>query len=100
MTLLSLIASSVVQILLAAGADPNLGDDFSSVYKTAKEQGIHSLEGKPGLATPVLWELFCGFHQPCSVPVLLAPLQVSYIQELMDNPKGLDQMSFKVPLAI
>uniref|UniRef100_A0A5F9CXC5 ClpB family mitochondrial disaggregase n=1 Tax=Oryctolagus cuniculus TaxID=9986 RepID=A0A5F9CXC5_RABIT len=36
--------SSVVQILLAAGADPNLGDDFSSVYKTAKEQGIHSLE--------------------------------------------------------
>uniref|UniRef100_A0A7N5JE22 Mitochondrial disaggregase n=1 Tax=Ailuropoda melanoleuca TaxID=9646 RepID=A0A7N5JE22_AILME len=36
---------SMVQILLAAGADPNLGDDFSSVYKTAKEQGIHSLEG-------------------------------------------------------
>lgn len=35
---------SVVQILLAAGADPNLGDDFSSVYKTAKDQGIHSLE--------------------------------------------------------
>uniref|UniRef100_A0A8B9WVB7 Mitochondrial disaggregase n=1 Tax=Bos mutus grunniens TaxID=30521 RepID=A0A8B9WVB7_BOSMU len=36
---------SVVQVLLAAGADPNLGDDFSSVYKTAKDQGIHSLEG-------------------------------------------------------
>ncbi|KAM7084940.1 mitochondrial disaggregase isoform 7-T7 [Molossus nigricans] len=36
--------SSVVQVLLAAGADPNLGDNFSSVYKTAKEQGIHSLE--------------------------------------------------------
>ncbi|XP_011717245.2 mitochondrial disaggregase isoform X4 [Macaca nemestrina] len=36
--------TSVVQVLLAAGADPNLGDDFSSVYKTAKEQGIHSLE--------------------------------------------------------
>ncbi|XP_004016343.1 mitochondrial disaggregase isoform X2 [Ovis aries] len=36
--------SSVVQVLLAAGADPNLGDDFSSVYKTAKDQGIHSLE--------------------------------------------------------
>ncbi|XP_060032865.1 mitochondrial disaggregase isoform X2 [Erinaceus europaeus] len=35
---------SVVQVLLAAGADPNLGDDFSSVYKTSKEQGIHSLE--------------------------------------------------------
>ncbi|KAG8522946.1 Caseinolytic peptidase B protein [Galemys pyrenaicus] len=41
---------SVVQVLLAAGADPNLGDDFSSVYKTAKEQGIHSLEGKCGLS--------------------------------------------------
>ncbi|XP_004708854.2 caseinolytic peptidase B protein homolog isoform X5 [Echinops telfairi] len=37
---------SVVQVLLAAGADPNLGDDFSSVYKTSKEQGIHSLEDK------------------------------------------------------
>uniref|UniRef100_A0A2K5EAM5 ClpB family mitochondrial disaggregase n=1 Tax=Aotus nancymaae TaxID=37293 RepID=A0A2K5EAM5_AOTNA len=35
---------SVIQVLLAAGADPNLGDDFSSIYKTAKEQGIHSLE--------------------------------------------------------
>ena len=44
-----LISSSVVQVLLAAGADPNLGDDFSSVYKTAKEHGIHSLEGKCGL---------------------------------------------------
>uniref|UniRef100_A0A2K5RLX7 Mitochondrial disaggregase n=1 Tax=Cebus imitator TaxID=2715852 RepID=A0A2K5RLX7_CEBIM len=35
---------SVIQVLLAAGADPNLGDNFSSIYKTAKEQGIHSLE--------------------------------------------------------
>ncbi|NXL11918.1 CLPB protein, partial [Mesembrinibis cayennensis] len=37
--------SSVVKILLAANADPNLGDDFSSVYETAKEKGLHSLEG-------------------------------------------------------
>ncbi|NXE15704.1 CLPB protein, partial [Lophotis ruficrista] len=37
--------SSVVKVLLAAGADPNLGDDFSSVYETAKEKGLHSLEG-------------------------------------------------------
>ncbi|XP_074672689.1 mitochondrial disaggregase [Strix aluco] len=36
--------SSVVKILLAANADPNLGDDFSSVYETAKEKGLHSLE--------------------------------------------------------
>ncbi|XP_063162097.1 mitochondrial disaggregase isoform X2 [Candoia aspera] len=36
--------SSVVKLLLAGGADPNLGDEFSSVYQTAKEKGIHSLE--------------------------------------------------------
>lgn len=41
-----LISNSVVKILLAANADPNLGDDFSSVYETAKEKGLHSLEGK------------------------------------------------------
>uniref|UniRef100_A0A8C5RDP0 Caseinolytic peptidase B protein homolog n=1 Tax=Laticauda laticaudata TaxID=8630 RepID=A0A8C5RDP0_LATLA len=37
--------SSVVKVLLAGGADPNLGDEFSSVYQTAKEKSIHSLEG-------------------------------------------------------
>ncbi|KAM6447725.1 mitochondrial disaggregase [Liasis olivaceus] len=36
--------SSMVKLLLAGGADPNLGDEFSSVYQTAKEKGIHSLE--------------------------------------------------------
>uniref|UniRef100_A0A8C4XXC4 ClpB family mitochondrial disaggregase n=1 Tax=Gopherus evgoodei TaxID=1825980 RepID=A0A8C4XXC4_9SAUR len=36
--------NSVVKILLAAGADPNLGDEFNSVYETAKEKGLHSLE--------------------------------------------------------
>lgn len=35
----------MVKILLAANADPNLGDEFSSVYETAKEKGLHSLEG-------------------------------------------------------
>uniref|UniRef100_A0A8D2LM49 ClpB homolog, mitochondrial AAA ATPase chaperonin n=1 Tax=Varanus komodoensis TaxID=61221 RepID=A0A8D2LM49_VARKO len=34
----------VVKLLLTAGADPNLGDEFSSVYETAKERGLHSLE--------------------------------------------------------
>ncbi|KAL8191375.1 UNVERIFIED_CONTAM: hypothetical protein K2H54_073218 [Gekko kuhli] len=33
-----------LNLLLAAGADPNLGDEFSSVYATAKEKGLHSLE--------------------------------------------------------
>ncbi|NXQ23408.1 CLPB protein, partial [Alaudala cheleensis] len=37
--------SSVVKALLTANADPNLGDDFSSVYEIAKEKGFHSLEG-------------------------------------------------------
>nr|XP_033803423.1 caseinolytic peptidase B protein homolog isoform X1 [Geotrypetes seraphini] len=35
---------SVVKALLIAGADPNLGDEFSSVFDTAKEKAIHSLE--------------------------------------------------------
>ncbi|KAK2881734.1 hypothetical protein Q8A67_019002 [Cirrhinus molitorella] len=35
---------NVVKILLEAGADPNLGDDFSSVYEAAREKGVHSLE--------------------------------------------------------
>ncbi|KAG9471776.1 hypothetical protein GDO78_022908 [Eleutherodactylus coqui] len=35
---------SVVQSLLRAGADPNLGDDFSNVYEVAKEKSLHSLE--------------------------------------------------------
>ncbi|NWQ63309.1 CLPB protein, partial [Neopipo cinnamomea] len=37
--------SSVVKALLTANADPNLGDDFSSVYEIAREKGLHSLEG-------------------------------------------------------
>ncbi|KFV90145.1 Caseinolytic peptidase B protein, partial [Fulmarus glacialis] len=36
--------SSVVKILLAAKADLNLGDYFSSVCETAKEKGLHYLE--------------------------------------------------------
>ncbi|KFP79877.1 Caseinolytic peptidase B protein, partial [Acanthisitta chloris] len=39
------VMGDVVKALLTANADPNLGDDFSSVYETAKEKGIHSLEG-------------------------------------------------------
>ncbi|XP_053312581.1 caseinolytic peptidase B protein homolog [Spea bombifrons] len=35
---------SAVRSLLRAGADPNLGDEFSNVYETAKEKNIHSLE--------------------------------------------------------
>ncbi|XP_077154974.1 mitochondrial disaggregase isoform X1 [Ranitomeya variabilis] len=35
---------SVVKSLLCAGADPNLGDDFSSVYEVAKEKDLHSLQ--------------------------------------------------------
>ncbi|XP_041438672.1 caseinolytic peptidase B protein homolog [Xenopus laevis] len=35
---------SIVKSLLRAGADPNLGDEFSNVYETSKEKGLHSLE--------------------------------------------------------
>uniref|UniRef100_A0A672M9Q4 ClpB family mitochondrial disaggregase n=1 Tax=Sinocyclocheilus grahami TaxID=75366 RepID=A0A672M9Q4_SINGR len=35
---------NAVKVLLEAGANPNLGDDFSSVYETAREKGVHSLE--------------------------------------------------------
>ncbi|XP_043928958.1 caseinolytic peptidase B protein homolog [Protopterus annectens] len=35
---------SIVKLLLEAGADPNVGDEFSSVYECAKAKGIHSLE--------------------------------------------------------
>ncbi|KAG8226017.1 hypothetical protein J437_LFUL004138 [Ladona fulva] len=33
-----------VEILLKAGADPNLGDEFSNVYQTASERGLNSLD--------------------------------------------------------
>lgn len=71
----------MVQVLLAAGADPNLGDDFSSVYKTAKEQGIHSLEGKVGL------------------PHCSGCLHLWLSQALLSVPKGLEEMLFIVPFA-
>ncbi|XP_029771581.1 caseinolytic peptidase B protein homolog isoform X3 [Suricata suricatta] len=63
---------SVVQVLLAAGADPNLGDDFSSVYKTAKEQGIHSLEdgGQDGASWHITnqWTSALEFRRWLGVP--------------------------------
>lgn len=39
------LLSSVVKVLLEAGADPNAGDEFNNVYDTSREKGIHSLEG-------------------------------------------------------
>uniref|UniRef100_A0A3P9L0H8 ClpB homolog, mitochondrial AAA ATPase chaperonin n=1 Tax=Oryzias latipes TaxID=8090 RepID=A0A3P9L0H8_ORYLA len=35
---------SVVKVLLEAGANPNVGDEFNNVYDTSREKGIHSLE--------------------------------------------------------
>lgn len=37
--------SGVVKILLEAGADPNMSDEFTNITRVAREKGIHSLEG-------------------------------------------------------
>lgn len=34
-----------VKLLLSAGADPNTGDNFINVYRTASEKGLHTLDG-------------------------------------------------------
>jgi ATP-dependent Clp protease ATP-binding subunit ClpB len=34
----------VVEALLKAGADPNLPDDYSSIYHKAREKGMHTLD--------------------------------------------------------
>lgn len=48
--LLFCIMCRVVKILLEAGADPNLGDDYTSPGLMAKEKHLHSLQGKHLLA--------------------------------------------------
>lgn len=92
----------MVQVLLAAGADPNLGDNFSSVYKTAKEQGIHSLEGKGELLCYSEHSPPCGFQA-----TLLCASSTSnsertckslILWKLMENPKILEQMAITAPL--
>ena len=35
-----------VKALLSAGADPNLGDEYSNVYTVARERQMNSLHGK------------------------------------------------------
>jgi len=34
----------VVEVLLQAGADPNLPDEYTNIYHTAREKGMHSLD--------------------------------------------------------
>ena len=34
----------IVELLLKSGADPNLGDDYTNIYHTAREKGMHSLD--------------------------------------------------------
>lgn len=33
------------KVLLQKGADPNLGDDYSNPSRTAKEKGMHPIDG-------------------------------------------------------
>ncbi|CAH6792721.1 Clpb [Phodopus roborovskii] len=76
-----LIASSVVQVLLAAGADPNLGDDFSSVYKTAKEQGVHSLEGANPLQRNEMGHTPLDYAREGEVMKLLKTSETKYMEK-------------------
>ncbi len=39
---------SAVKALLAAGADPNLGDHYSTMYRVAREKNLNSLHGNHG----------------------------------------------------
>jgi hypothetical protein len=34
----------VVQLLLQSGADPNLPDEYTNIYHTARDKGLHSLD--------------------------------------------------------
>lgn len=36
----------VVEELLSLGADPDLGDDFSSVFQVGTQMKLHTLEGR------------------------------------------------------
>ncbi|KAL1116184.1 hypothetical protein AAG570_005679, partial [Ranatra chinensis] len=36
--------ADIVSLLLSLGADPNLGDDFVNIYRTASEKGMHTLD--------------------------------------------------------
>uniref|UniRef100_A0AAR2KP78 ClpB homolog, mitochondrial AAA ATPase chaperonin n=1 Tax=Pygocentrus nattereri TaxID=42514 RepID=A0AAR2KP78_PYGNA len=58
------VNTAVVKVLLESGADPNLGDEFSSVYGTARDKGIHSLEGKRRVT----------FQENTNVPTMLENL--------------------------
>lgn len=42
--------SGVVKVLLQAGANPNLADEFTNVSRAAHERGLHSMEGETGTA--------------------------------------------------
>lgn len=35
----------IVKLLLKAGADPNMSDEFSNINRIARDKKLHSLEG-------------------------------------------------------
>lgn len=37
------------KVLLQKGADPNLGDEYSNSSRTAKEKGLHPIDGEKQL---------------------------------------------------
>ena len=53
------------EALLKAGADPNLGDDFSNVYQMSKEKQMNSLHGSARNKHGILNTLFTIFGVLC-----------------------------------
>lgn len=43
----------VVKILLKAGADPNLSDEFSNLNRMARDKKMHSLESKHSFVSTI-----------------------------------------------
>lgn len=50
--------SDVCKTLIQAGADPNLDDKYINSNRSAKQHGLHSLEGK----ITVLFSRTCLYH--------------------------------------
>ncbi|XP_060799403.1 mitochondrial disaggregase isoform X2 [Neoarius graeffei] len=72
---------NVVKVLLESGADPNLGDDFSNVYGTARDKGIHSLEGASPLQVNELGHTPLSYAKEGEMHTLLKEYEGKFMEE-------------------